>query len=237
MATQHNMTSKSLIPVALLALAACAAHSPDIGPDASVDAVVVVVPDAQPQPPPLTSENCNMGTLPNSRTTTIVDGDPISGNLIDEIQDCIIGLRRKAYSRVFYPSPLIVSGGPFTCVANPVNPAWPPAWKAAALGSMFATVPVESGEIITGIDLDSYSPGVGDIKVTLTYSTTMGAGSPVIGAAPVAQATPAGGWNRYAFPIVIAIPHVVADGESILAEISTGTANQHFGPLILRLAR
>lgn len=90
-----NSVSMKTILAILLALSACGddmAYQPDAAqPDAAV-AIDARAADAPTPPPPDASQSGGcMGSLPTSRTITINTGDPIPANLLNEIQDNIVG--------------------------------------------------------------------------------------------------------------------------------------------------
>lgn len=76
---------KTHVLLVLFAVASCDYYE-TAAPDASVvDAHAM--PDAAPTPQP---RGCDMGNLPNSRTITVDDSDPVPSGLLNELQDNIV---------------------------------------------------------------------------------------------------------------------------------------------------
>ena len=89
-----NNTSALRLAVLLLAFSGCIHHDvedTEFAPDAAV--ADAARPDAAP--PPL-QRGCNMGNLPNSRSYTLGDNDPVPSPLLDELQDIAIAGSFKA---------------------------------------------------------------------------------------------------------------------------------------------
>jgi hypothetical protein len=189
--------------VALLVLASCATatsyppdspdgrieHEHDARSTPSIDASVDAL---QPDAAPPHTEGCNMGLLPNARTTTLVNGDPISPDLLNEIQDNIIGAKRRAFVRRFYPY-FFVAGSWTTQSTAAGSPNRPGITTAGVTAGLFA-IPYEVGDRLTALTFQGCGNGVTDVNFSLIYAADYVAATATIGSAvetnrPVAWAT------------------------------------------------
>jgi len=163
-----------------IALAGCtssvpAQYEPDAGvllPDSHVDAA----------PAPPRQIGCGMGNLPDSRTATLTPSDPLPSALIDEIQDQIIGHKRKVWDRRFTPVPVFQSGGAngFVGAVNPAAGGPSILKNSASSDSQFNAGPWEAGDRVIGGSIEMFGTGgAPDTSFSLLLYTSAADTAPV----------------------------------------------------------
>lgn len=140
---------------------------------------------------------CNsMGNLPNSRSKTYVDGDPVDPQILNEVQDQVVGAKRSEWPGYVTVIPYFVSIASGT-------PSWalPPAGVSVYCQSTNATnqawfkLETEGGDQLRGIRFDAFGASSGTLQVQVFYGTVAaGVGS---GAFIGTQAIPNGVWTSY----------------------------------------
>lgn len=103
-----------------------------------------------------------MGLLPGARTVTLVPGDPFPAALGDELQDQIIGAKRKAWGRPFYPRFLSTTN----LTLNTTGLTGPPAetYTSSGVATGVFEVPFEEGDRIIALKYWAFGNGVTDLS-------------------------------------------------------------------------
>lgn len=96
--------------------------------------------------------------LPTSRDTTYTPGDPVKSADLNDIQDCIVGNKKKATTRVVSPFTMQAIGG---------TPFW------SAIGNGYVQSPgacggivplyMETGDRFTGLTISSWGNGASSV--------------------------------------------------------------------------
>lgn len=182
-----------------------------------------------------------MGNLPTSRTVTLVNGDAVPSNLLNEIQDQFVGAHRGAFKRSFFPNQIGVGVGGSLAWTPAANPAQPGSALTAVLKapggfsgtSNLFSVPYEIGETPVAFSAWVYgdgSAGVNTLQVRMGYSpdpTTL----PVnLGIASFASIPV--GWNLYTVTNTV---QVIPDGGMLTAQLVfvAGSANVYLAEFYL----
>lgn len=141
-----------------------------------------------------------MGNLPTSRTETCITGAPVSHNLMNEIQDMIVGDRRPAFSFNSFPIAWTTTGVAPTLVINPQAGGVPVAvWKLPAAATHTARLRFDPGDTLASMLVDVYGDGVADWTMNLTHATNLTAAASTITLASTGGSvnnSPAS-WTRY----------------------------------------
>ncbi|HEX6022567.1 MAG TPA: hypothetical protein VFZ00_11270 [Solirubrobacter sp.] len=120
-----------------------------------------------------------MGNLPSSRTETCINGAPVNPNLINEIQDNIIGGNRAPFVRSIWPVILSLPSGTWAKGDTGATLFTPYIQCGGANNQVVLEIPCEKGETITSLTADVFGPGgVQTTSYTLYYSPS-GIGSEV----------------------------------------------------------
>ncbi len=227
--------NKALLAVALLA--GCSTYYYDIPephptPDARSIHDSAVIVDASPDAAtPLQIAPCNMGNLPTSRTTTHIVGDPVDPNLIDEIQDAIIGSKRKPFIRRFFPRftvPGPAWGAPASVVAGGLSFAGVTSTGISATPGRIE-IPHEVGDRLIGLSWQACGNGVADIVIDAMYSPTYLSppSPPLLGTLTDLNRSGAA-WSTAT--MVIGTPTVVVDGSNMeILVLAQGAAGYTIG--------
>lgn len=161
-----------------------------------------------------------MGNLPDSRTITIADGDPIPGSIIGEIEDCIIGGKQGARWEWFLP---------LGRAASEINMGWDSNGfiKATSGGAQFDFVPVRTavGDQILQIGVRMIGTGAGLSPTLRLYSLNNGARA---NPASINIPVPAAAWATYTTVSLggAEFAENVLDGVSYIFEMDVPTTGQ-----------
>lgn len=227
-ATYVNMKNLLVILIALSACGDDTAYAPDAAQHAVDAAIDTPAQDA--------SENRGcMGNLPAARTIMINTGDPIPPNLLNELQDVLVGAKRKTFRRPFYPLAIrttTTGGGSLTGAANPANATYAPTCKiVGGQLSVYFSVPTEEGERLTDFIIDLYGDGTNDPSITIAGFADMNsasAGGFVMNLTNVPAA-----WTTYTASVVGAGSSIlVAPGGFIQGVLSVIEPNLYYGRMI-----
>lgn len=113
-----------------------------------------------------------MGNLPTSRTETCVAGAPISHNLINEIQDCIVGAQRKSFSRP--RGPRFMVPGTWGTPALVTDSLGKQLIASTSVGATtgFIEIPFDDGDRITALTMQVLGNGSADTLFDVFLGTT-----------------------------------------------------------------
>lgn len=111
-----------------------------------------------------------MGNLPTSRTITLVPGDAIPSNLLNEIQDQFVGDKRALFYRQIIPFAWRHPGSAPTYVDAPAGTPTQ-VWSLPTGQILRARIPYESGDTIAVVDFEVYGDGAVDWVGTLKFSS------------------------------------------------------------------
>lgn len=173
-----------------------------------------------------------MGNLPNSRTSSPNPSDPVSSALTGEIEDCIIGAKRKAFSRTFYPKFIknVNWIGDTPTVAGQIVVAYTsPGGSATGIFE----IPFDVGDRFIG--LKYWAAGNGTVDLS-TAAVQYGS---VMTASPTTIANWTDNNRAAAFGIVDVgaistsptfAPQLLAEGASLMVTIVTNAAGYMVGP-------
>lgn len=229
-----NVTMKTIVAI-LIALSACAddvAYSPDAAP---IDAQHA---DARPQPdsgPDLERLRACMGNLPGSRTITINPGDPIPGSIIGELQDQIIGAKRKAWSRPRGPGfTLQGSWAAPSLVTDSLGKTLVASVSTAGGVTGYIEIPFDEGDRIIGLSLQVCGNGAANSVFDVWLGTTAAGLVSIAGGGYVDVARP----NTWATLSAITItPTVLAAGNTLYLSANPSAAGYNLAAVIPQFDR
>ncbi len=140
---------------------------PDSGSRPSLDAST---PDGSILPSP--TGRCDMGLLPGARTKTYVDSDAIDPQILDELQDQIIGAKRPGFARP-QAMPFTVSGGVWAAPVIVTDGGGVPRIASASTGngSGYINLPFHEGDRIVSLTARVCGNGVADVSFDVSFST------------------------------------------------------------------
>lgn len=115
-----------------------------------------------------------MGNLPNSRSKTYVDGDPVDPQILDELQDVNIGAKRKPFSRPRGPRFTVQGTWSAPAVVNDGLTKALVASTSVGASTGFLEIPFDDGDRITGVTFQVCGNGVTDTIFDLFLGTTAG---------------------------------------------------------------
>lgn len=171
-----------------------------------------------------------MGNLPGSRTVNANPSDAVSSALADEMQDCIIGAKRKLFWRNFYPSftlPGTFFGGIATVAGHNVHAYVSP---GGASTSLFG-VPFDDGDTLVG--LKYWASGNGTVDLTsglLFYGATMTVDPTQIASWTDTNRAAAFGILDIGVASLTFPPTLLAAGGSLFVQLVTNAAGYNIGP-------
>jgi len=168
-----------------------------------------------------------MGNLPNSRTITLSDGDPIPSNLVNEIQDCIVNNSQQ--ERVSSMWPTVIGGSSLIVEAtNPISGSAFPCKKFTSLGTVKLGIPFKRGVTVSGFSMMLYGNGdptdVGDIDIELRWLASMNTGSSISLGTLHVDSAPASWVNR----TITAFSPLTLGGGALMAMV-TANVDVYFG--------
>lgn len=197
--------------------------------DASIDAL-------QPDAATPHTEGCNMGLLPAARTTTLVNGDPISPDLINEIEDMIVGNKRATYGRTFYPRFVIVGSWSAVAVIVTAGGFAHPGFTSTA-GSVLSVVeiPYIVGERITSLDLKVCGNGAADLSADVAYASTYLATDVSISIPTlIVDSNRTAAWATFSIPVT---PTILTAGSSLTLQFFADQAGYTIGHITANFDR
>jgi hypothetical protein len=213
-----------ILSLSLLVLLACTPDAPEAQPDAAPptpDASVVVDAQADARTEPRApKQGCTMGNLPTARTITLVNGDPLPPDLINEMQDQFGKLTDD-------DKPLFIAADGF-CLVNAAAGApaltWTSAgavWSLPGDNTVSHSLDLRVGTIITGISVSSNRPLLGPATAYLTRRS-FGDGGVTFGVVASKSITVSGAWSNTAFSA--GLPYQILDGflYSLVYEVPLG---------------
>lgn len=176
-----------------------------------------------------------MGNLPNSRTITLTDADPVPPDLINEMQDSIVAGARKQWKRPFYPVAIrttTTGGGSLAGAANPANATYAPVCKiVGGQLSVYFEVPSEEGSRLVDFIVELYGDGTNDPGITIAAFNDMNSAS--IGGFVMNLTNVPAAWTTYTASVVgVGAPVIVPAGGFITGVLSVIDPNLHFGRMI-----
>lgn len=115
-----------------------------------------------------------MGNLPVSRTVTLIPGDGVPANLLDEIQDSVIGAKRSSWSRP--RSPRFTIQGSWGTPALVTDSLGKVLVASTTTGSSqgYIEIPFDQGDRITGLTLQALGNGTADVIYDVLIGTISG---------------------------------------------------------------
>lgn len=120
----------------------------------------------------LTVEGSDMGNLPTARTITLVPGDPVPSNLLNELQDIAVADARQLFYRQLVPVAWKATGTAPTFVDNPAGT--PVAvWKLPTAQTVRARLPYEVADSISVVDFEVYGDAAVDWTGALKFNALM----------------------------------------------------------------
>ncbi len=153
-------------------------------------------------------------TLPTSRNTTLSAASPFPSSLANALQDMVVGFKRPSITRWIQPTPANIpnQAGTSTLAANSIvgGSAWQ--FRGMNVGHVF------EGDRITGIALRLLGTGGAQ---SLTFLLNYGSGAALTSLGTLTVATPPASWATYS--LAFATPHVMAVGESLSLDLTSGT--------------
>lgn len=175
-----------------------------------------------------------MGNLPNSRTVNANPSDSVSSALADEMQDCVIGAKRKLFWRTFYPRFITFStfapGGSGVTLGGINHPGY--TCSAAAANAAF-DIPFDDGDRLMGF---RYWAG-GNGTVDLTNGFISYSGSPTVADTTLAlwaDVNRAAAWGSVDVTAIASgpafTPQILVIGGALTVSISTNAAGYVIGP-------
>jgi len=173
-----------------------------------------------------------MGNLPTSRTETLVAGAPISHNLLNEIQDVIVGGLRAAWKRSVWP--MISSGAAnVTEAANPAGGSLPPVRKFSAAGGIYLEIPYDEGDTVSSLSFQGYGDGAVDVTVDMVYGSGYSVAQLTLSSQLVITNAPAT-WTAYS--LASFVPTLLSAGPLSII-ITANAANFYFGRMLPTFSR
>lgn len=162
--------------------------------------------------------------LPNSRNTTYGPASPVESADLDDIQDCIVGSKRKSTPRTFFPT--LLDGPNWTKVFGAGT-----SYYVAAGGVLTAwfSVPVDEGDRVTDLLINAYGDGAVDATIAAWYFDAAQVGHLI---ATVTDLDRAAAWGFVSLAADIVTPwanHTFVAGESLMIGVSPTGANYRLG--------
>lgn len=183
------------------------------------------VPVDAPKPP---QSGCLMGSLPTSRTITLIPGDPIPSAVINELQDQFVGDKRAIFRRQFFPTCWKSTGTAPTLVANPGSYGTP-VWLIPTGQTVTTRIPYEIGERLlgtspNGMDIELFGDGTIDIaSIQVNFYPALTSTAGVILAVDDSENNIAAAWAVHKY-VGNSDPDLAANGQMLLSiQVSTGT--------------
>lgn len=188
--------------------------------------------------------------LPDSRDITFTPADLIPSAFLNDIQDQIIGHRRTAFKRPFFPLSMFKnSGHAFDQAANPSGSTHSPVYISAAGPAQtdYFSMPTELADVVSGMSIEIYGdgavggtfgvyvqPGAGGTPVRLGFlDTAMQLGGPI-----------PSGWTNYTIPrngdtiSGTFVPHSIVDGDVMFVKVTAnGSGVMTFGWMVPTISR
>ena len=204
----------------LVLVAACSSPDLDTGaPDARISQDAASHPDAAlPQ-----NVGCNMGNLPNARTKTYVDSDPVDPAILNELQDMAVADRRPAFGTQFFPTCWSATGTAPTLVLNPGTGPGIEVWKIPTGQTVVARIPFEGGVSSVSYTFDIFGDGAVDFVANVQFSPDMSGAGGFIVTSGFGNNVP-GAWSKYSGLATPVTTTLTADGILYLQLVVSGGA-------------
>lgn len=123
---------------------------------------------------PATVGGYEMGNLPVLRTVTLSPGDAVPSNLLNEIQDVLVGTLRSSWSRPRHPRFTIVgSWGTPALVTDSLGKVLV-ASTTTGSSQGYIEIPFDEGDRITGITIQALGNGTADVLYDVLAGTISG---------------------------------------------------------------
>lgn len=152
--------------------------------------------------------------LPTSRNETATNATPVNPNLINDIQDCVIGKKCPSSAR----TTLGIAGVGWSAPAGQVYAL------STGPGTLLVPLPSETGDRITGLVLAAFGDGAVDVTYNLKKIGPTMAGPVTIGA--IVDNNRAAAWGDVA---LVVTPAVMGVGETLYLEAIASAANARVG--------
>lgn len=172
-----------------------------------------------------------MGNLPTARTENCIAGASVSHNLINEIQDNIIGHKRPTFVRTFYPKFTNASG--FAAGVNPVNATFPLSYNSAgAVANAQFDIEFEDGDRLTNLLYQAAGNGTTDLTFGgIFYAATMGVAPTQL--TSWTDVNRAAAWGTVDIGAIgtgpVLSPQVLSAGASLTVQLVTNAAGYSIG--------
>lgn len=153
--------------------------------------------------------------LPTSRSYTLTAADDVPSELLNELQDAIIGKKFKSTPRNFHPVPM--PGSAYTLSGEGYI-------ESSALGGARIPIPVEEGERITAITIKAYGNGVVDVTYELRLLANDNVTSTLLGS--ITDNNRAAAWGEVTFAVT---PTIIGAGESLSLTAAPNAAGARLG--------
>lgn len=183
-----------------------------------------------------------MTLLPGARDFTLVDGDPVPPNLLNNLQDMFVGDQRGVFYPNILPSQFVESSPGFVTPANPNGigiGAFVPVWKITA-GTAHALfyIPTQGGDVVSDMWVDLYGDGTIDLTITPQVYSGMPSGSPTVLATVTINNVPAA-WTRYHLGSLAAFTQAtIPSGGTLVIDFQQLSVTQfYFSKVIPKLFR
>ncbi len=182
-----------------------------------------------------------MTLLPGARDFTLVDGDPVPPNLLNNLQDMFVGDKRTAFSPIRFASGWISTVALPTLVANPQGGGMViPVWHFPGNGTYRTGLSYQVGELVSDFQFDVFGDGVVDWTIDLKHDSDLTA-------APTTAITIASGsvnnspasWTRYTMSVIGSVnPTILQVGYlSLEVFVSGGGVNLYLGNTFMGMSR
>lgn len=159
--------------------------------------------------------------LPTSREETVTSAGIVKPATINTLQDCVIGHKKPALVRTFSPHIGMITSGTFTHGSSG-------AITSSAAASVRFCLPVETGDRITGLQVEVFGDGVVDATYELFASNSAGVVYLVAAATPDNNRPAA--WGTLA-PVIA--PYVMPADKALILGFGINAANYSIGTMRL----
>lgn len=160
--------------------------------------------------------------LPTSRNMTFSDGTPVDPTTLNDLMDCVIGMKRPSSTRWFCPSTPNVLGSGNSMAADHLVFGASNAFQGMPLGGSFES------DRITGFAVRLEGAG-GTYTIALGLYLNEGSASPtLIGTLTIVN--PPASWATYS--VTLSSPITIAPGQSLfLSQTALGGIASSLGPV------
>lgn len=162
-------------------------------------------------------------TLPASRNTTYAAGSQVKSADLNAIQDCIVGMKKPSFTRLFWPRLILNT----VFIETDTAGFAPVFYKSNAAGRAYFVVPAEVGDhlLANGITMEFFGDGAVDNAILVTHTTSVGSVGTTLNAFTLTN-TPAA-WTPVTFsnnqsPVMV-------PGAQIVVSFNVNAANLQFG--------